>query len=94
MFIKRRGAATDRFGFNAAGRHPTLHPDHHHAGTDPVKLRRLAPRCPALNSSIPRIRNSCEYGFGIGPPEIESCPYTCASVGPRESPVQPDRKLL
>ena len=71
MFIKRRGAATARPGFNTSARHPTLHPDHHNAGTDPVKLGRLAPRCPPSTVSITRIRNSCEYGFGIGPPEIE-----------------------
>src|SRR5215510_8721400 len=49
MFIKRRGATAARLCFDASCLSPTLHPNHHHAGADPIEFRNLTPRCPTFD---------------------------------------------
>src|SRR5262249_54566977 len=49
VLLQRRDAAAAWLCCNAAGPLETLHPDHHHAGADPVAFGRLAPRGTGLN---------------------------------------------
>src|SRR4029434_6786614 len=49
VLLQRRDAATAWPCGNAAGLLETLHPDHHHAGADPVAFGRLAPRGASLH---------------------------------------------
>ncbi len=49
MLIERRDTSAARFCFDASGRAPTLHPNHHHTGTDLVAFGYLAPRRPAFD---------------------------------------------
>src|SRR4029434_10942575 len=49
VLLQRRDAATAWLCRNAGRLLETLHPDHHHAGADPVAFGRLAPRGTGLN---------------------------------------------
>ena len=69
VLFQRRDAAATWFRRNTSCLFPALRPNNHHAGADPVKFSRLAPRrAPASINSITRTRKLYEYGFGISSP--------------------------
>src|SRR5215471_8141280 len=49
MLIERRDAAAALPCFDASSFRPTLHPNDHHTGADPIEFRHLTPRCPTFD---------------------------------------------
>src|SRR6516165_4476860 len=91
VFIERRDAAAALLCFDASGLVPTLHPNHYHAGAEPIEFRNLTPRCPTFNclnyphTQILRIR--LRHWF---PPQANQCARFAHSQALGNPPNQPD----